>query len=358
MPKPRRGASPGGTPRRRWPLVLGLAACGVIGLGVVAALVAWGMRPAGRSEAADLAWIEARTALKEGRASVAEKALERASSLDPRDPEPWLLRLEILRVEDRQVEASLVGWRAYESVPEAARRKVLRALTLALLADTPDDVARDTLARWTEADPDDLDARVALLQRIAASSRAGDPGRDDRVDALAKIVAGHADHVAAREALVLALADAGEQPERGRAILDAWPEPLRDARYARLRGRWNLEYEPRDDASAIVSLRKALEHLPHDWRTRSRLARALRNAGKRDEADREASAVELLREVLDPVALGRRLDADLGKLEAPESREDLARLCARVGLSRLAEAWSRDARASPSVPAILNGRPR
>ena len=45
------------------------------------------------------------------------------------------------------------------------------------------------------------------------------------------------------------LADAGEL-DRGRAVLDAWPESDRDARYWRLRGRWELEYEHRPEQAA------------------------------------------------------------------------------------------------------------
>ena len=140
---------------------------------------------------------------------------------------------------------------------------------------------------------------------------------------------------------MLALAEAGD-PDRGRAILDAWPDAERDARYHRLKGRWDLEYDRRP-AEAVDAFRAALADLPYDWRTQSRLARALRNAGRDAEAKRAADAVETLREALDPVALGKRLDADLAALDHPKSRLDLADLCDRVGLKRLAEAWRRDA---------------
>ena len=74
---------------------------------------------------------------------------------------------------------------------------------------------------------------------------------------------------------VTALADAGE-PDRGRVFLEGWPAAMRDARYWRLRGRWDLEYDHRPD-QAIPAFRAALEVLPHDWRTHYRLARALRD---------------------------------------------------------------------------------
>ena len=309
---------------------------------VVVAVASWAVRSRSRPPPRD----EVAEALARGEAARAERALIRACRLAPADPEPWLLRLEILRVEDRQVEAQRVGWQAYRAVADRDRRFVLRAMTLALLADTPEDLARSTLARWVEADPGDVDAQVALIQRIAASPRGGDPDRAARVASLSRIVAAHAEHVEAREALVLALADSGD-PDRGRAVLEAWPEAGRDARYHRLRGRWDLEYD-RAPARAIESFRASLGELPQDWRTCSRLARALRNSGKIADANRAAVAVERLREALDPLTMGHRLDRDLAALDEAKSRFDLGDLCERAGLKRLAEAWRRDA----EMPAI------
>ncbi len=335
--KPRRGPTPVAAPRGRRPVVIGLA---VAAMAIVVITVGF-MWPRSTIPTKDSARSEAREALSAGQAARAERALIRETKFDPTDPEPWLLRLEMLRVEDRQTEAQAVGWQAHAAVRGPSRRKILRAMTLALLADTPEDIARETLARWVDADPTDLDARVAQLQRIATSPRAGDPDRASRVASLSGILTAHPDHLSAREALVLALADAGD-PDRGRAVLDDWPSELRDARYHRLKGRWSLEYEHRYP-EAIESFTKALADLPHDWRTHARLARALRDANRDAEAKRAAAVVERLRDALDPVALGKRLDADLAALDAPQSRLDLADLCDRVGLTRLAEAWRRDA---------------
>jgi thioredoxin-like negative regulator of GroEL len=280
-------------------------------------------------------------ALSQGQAARAERLLARASSLNPRDPEPWLLRLELLRLEDRQTEAQPLGWQAYNSVRSPAKRPILKAMTLAMLADTPDELARDTLRRWIGADAHDVDARVALLRRIAATPRSNDPDRAARMDALTKILAEHPDHALAREALILALADSGEI-DRGREVLHAWPKANRGAAYQRLAGRWALEYD-RQPERAIEPFREALKELPHDWRTRYRLARALRNAGRDGEAAKAAAEVEKLREVLDPVALGNRLDHDFSELDDPKSRLDLAELCEKAGLTQLASAWKRDA---------------
>jgi thioredoxin-like negative regulator of GroEL len=326
-----------------------------------AALAAWRAVNAGGPARARTLLAEARAALALGRADEAERALARACLADPSDPEPWRLRLELLRVEDRVTDARRVGWEAYAAVAPPGRRGVLRDLTLALLADLPDDTARATLARWAAAgaetagdpsdpDPDtapDPDARAALLQRFNTMPRAGDPPRAERVAELSAILGRRPGHLGAREALVTALADAGET-EAGRRALDAWPESGRDARYWRLRGRWDLEFDRHPDR-AVDDFTRALEELPHDWKTRFRLARALRASGRAAEASREAESVGRLREALDPAALGPRLDDDFRHLDDPRALRDLASLCGRAGLSRLADAWRAEA-ASVSRP--------
>jgi thioredoxin-like negative regulator of GroEL len=296
---------------------------------------------AGRTRPNTLPMDEARNALENGEAANAERALLQASKLDPGDPEPWVLLLEIMRVEDRQIEAQRIGWTAYQAVSSRSKRAILKAMTLALLADTPEDLARSTLARWIDADPSDIDARVALTQRIAASPRAQDPDRAARVASLSRIVEEHPNHIAAHEALALALADSGE-PDRGREVLERWPPDGRDARYSRMKGRWDLEYDHKY-ARAIEEFQQSLKVLPHDWRTLYRLARAYRNAGMEEESKKASTDVEKLREGLDPLLLGRRLDKDLAALEDPKSRLDLADLCQRAGLVQLADAWRRDA---------------
>jgi predicted Zn-dependent protease len=287
---------------------------------------------------------EARACLALSRAAQAERSLRRGIAADPADPEPWRLLLQLVRVEDRTLEAQRLGWEAYAQVPVEARRVLLGELTQALLADLPDDLVRTTLKRWVEADPADIDAQVALLQRIAVQPRATDPDRASRLAALEALVASHPEDQGAREALVNALADAG-QPDRGRAVLDAWPGPEsdRDARYWRLRGRWELEFDRRPERAA-VALQKALVPLPQDWRSWYRLARAWRILGCDAPARQAAETVARIREVLEPMALGPRLLADLDRLDDADSLRDLAQLCQSAGLTRLADAWRTEAR--------------
>ena len=57
---------------------------------------------------------EARACLALGRAAQAENSLKRAIDADPSDPEAWRLLLQILRVEDRSIDALRIGWQAYD----------------------------------------------------------------------------------------------------------------------------------------------------------------------------------------------------------------------------------------------------
>ena len=129
-------------------------------------------------------------------------------------------------------------------------------------------------------------------------------------------------------------------------MLDGWPgpEPGRDARYWRLRGRWELEYDQHPE-QAEAAFRRALETFPHDWRSWSGLARALTRLGRDAEARQAALAVSRIREALEPAALGPRLDDDFRHLDDPRSLRDLADLADHAGLSRLAGAWRAEAEA-------------
>ena len=288
-------------------------------------------------------WLaEARAALALGLAGEAESALRQSTKADPTNPEPWRLLLELLRVEDRAIEAADAGWEAYAAVPPKDRRMILRDLTLALLADLPEDLARQTLARWSSSNTSAADARVALLQRMAAMPRAGDPGRAVLIAELTERLKQDPLHPGIREALINALADAGDT-DQGRTLLDAWPEAKRDARYWRLRGRWDLEYDraPKKAAEAFAT---ALEALPNDWKTRARYARALQTLGQTAEAKRQAERVGQIREVLDTNRLGQRLANAIEHLDDPQSLLDLADLTQKAGLERLSQAWLREAR--------------
>jgi thioredoxin-like negative regulator of GroEL len=280
---------------------------------------------------------EGKASLALGRAAQAERAFYKAVSAAPNEPEAWLLLLEILRVEDRQIDAFEVGSKALRTILPEARLDVLRELTLTALTDLPDNVARTTLQRWIEADPDDIDAQVARLRRIGADPRSDDPDRELRLSQLSKILQDHPEHIGAREALVIGLADAGEG-KLGKAILDHWPSDMRDGRFWRLQGRWDLEYDHRP-VEAAEALSRALVDFPQDWRIHYRLARALQIANRPKEAQHEAETVARIRELLDPLTLEPLLSAAFARLPDLASVATLADLCERAGFSHLANSW-------------------
>jgi predicted Zn-dependent protease len=301
---------------------------------------------------------EARARLAAGQAAKAEGVLRRVVEKEPAKGVAWQLWLELLRVEDRRTEAAVVAREALAEVEPGGAFGVRKAATLAMLAEAPDDVARPTLERWVGADADDLDARRALLTRRAlVGPRQAGPAAaraTAHVEDLEAVLARRPDHVGLREAAVEALAEAG-LIARGRALLEGWPEAGRDARYARLKGRWALDYN-RDPAEAERAFRAVLKVVPHDWRTRARLARALHGQGKSEEARREAEVVSRHRELMDPAAITARLASDLERAGEPEALEDLAGLCRSLGLDWLAEGWAAEAETARRAKAAQAGK--
>ncbi|QDV36600.1 tetratricopeptide repeat protein [Tautonia plasticadhaerens] len=317
-----------------------LAAAGLVGVGMVLALAVWGRasRPS--------------TDRESGRRDLEVAAPP--TPADPTDARGWLLRIDRLRVEDRPIEALEVGRRAYAAVPPPDRPGVLAALTLAMLADVPEAQAVESLRARLDADPGDLDARVALIRRSIRAE--GDPAADrprvgrpsstvpDAVAELESILVEAPGHLGSREALVGLLLDLG-RVDRARTALDAWPEDrLDDPRRRRLRARIDLDHGDRPDRAA-EEIGGLIASVPHDWRLRARLARALEMAGDERGARREAALVDRLRERLDPDRLGPRLARDLRDPDDPGSMRDLAELCASVGLVDLAAAWRIEANA-------------
>jgi predicted Zn-dependent protease len=308
----------------------------------------WSEYNAGPRASPESWFAQAKAALAMGHAADGVRALEKAAELNPSNPEPWQLQLEILRVEDRPVDALGVGWKAYDAVPRPARRGILRALTLALLTETPEDLARTTLQRWVAEDSTDLEARVALLRRMAANPRDGDLPRSSRIETLEELLRRRPESISTRQALIEELADAGDG-ERAKQVLENWPERARDARFDQVSGRLALDLD-RNPKVAAEALKRALAALPHDWKIHYRYARALAAIGAKAEAKHEADRVGVLREILEPGRLAKRLDADLRDLEQPRARADLAALCRSVGFDRLGAAWEEDAdRASDAI---------
>ena len=272
------------------------------------------------------------------------------SPIDPEDARAWVIRIERLRVEDRPAEARAVGDTALASAAPSGRLDVLRTLTLALLAAVPEDQARAVLRSRIEVDPNDLDARVALvrLDREGGRAATGDRPRVGRpwtasvdpIDALEGMLRDDPGHLGVRAELADALLDEG-RIGRARSVFEGWPAGHRDdRRWLRLRARFDLDHDDRPERAA-EAFRRLLGELPQDWRTRARLATALERVGRDVEARAQARLVDRHREVLEPTRLGPRLASDLDRPDDPRASADLARLCAAVGLDEVARAWHR-----------------
>lgn len=315
------------------------------------ALVLWRRINASPDASAATLVQEGSACLALGRAGQAEDALRKAVAAAPENAPAWLFLAMIQRVEDRQVDALNLGRRALEHVAPADRAELLREVTLTALTELPDDLARSTLNRWLAADPADVDAETALLRRIGADPRSDDPDRRTRRDRLEALSRSRPEHVGTREALAILLAD-GREDDAFRAALDAWPVDGRDARYWRLLGRLNLDVDRRPEPAADA-FRRALEELPHDWRTHYGLARALSKMNRPEAAAREAKAVARIREAIDPMAIGPILEESVAHLERESARAAVADLCARVGLDWLAQAW----RSAPAPAVSGSTRP-
>ena len=306
-----------------------------------AALRAWRAFNATSAARAATHLAEARAALSLGRAAEAERSLRRAIAADPADPEPVKVLLEILRVEDRTLDARQAAWESYEHMPAGSRREVLRELTLALLADMDDEVARSFLKRWIAADPADrrrprgavaADRGPAARRRprpIGAAGRAGDDGRG-----------------------------ASRPPGRARRWSRPWPMPASPTAAARCStpGRAPSPVATPDTGGSAAdgswsTTGTPIGPSPHSgasWRRSPRTggrgpgSPAPDPAGprrRRRAAPPRPSAASA--RCSNPLSFVPRLNDDFQHLDEPRALRDLADLADHAGLSRLAGAWLR-----------------
>lgn len=284
---------------------------------------------------------EARAWLSANRARDAEKTLVQAIKQYHTDPLLRLMLLEIQRVEDRIVETIIQGDQALKEVDPQDRILVLRGLTITLLDTIPEERAREKLKIWIQADPEDNQAEVALLKRMASDPMAGDIDRPTRIARLKLIIQKNPSFEQAYEAIAIELAASGLIDE-GRSILDQWPDNKRDARYNRLKGRWELEFNNHPDR-AVPLFERVVAQIPHDKTSWFRLSRAYKSIGRERESQLAAERVAQLVEILDPRTLSPRLTRDFERLDDPESKLDLAEICEKAGLVKLAKAWREEA---------------
>jgi hypothetical protein len=73
--------------------------------------------------------------------------------------------------------------------------------------------------------------------------------------------------------------------------------------------------------------------------------------GRHGESRQAAETVGRIREVLDPLVLRPRLNAAFDQLADPVALRELAALCDRAGLTRLANAWRAEVQRGAESPA-------
>ncbi len=254
----------------------------------------------------------------------------------------WLQAINRYRVEDRPVEVALVAQRAMEVVPPAARISILRAWTLGVLARVPESEAGAVLKRRIRQDPGDTDARVALivLENEPGFDRIGplSPPLDRRLQELEALWTRSPEHPSVLAAFIEVLLESGDV-DRADHLLEHWPsESSDDPRCRQLRARFALEFDQKPGVAAEL-LQERLATLPHDWRSRALLARALEALDRHDAARLEAARVDRDRARLEPVRLEAELAGAFEDLNDPSALHKLATLCGSLGLMRLADNW-------------------
>jgi tetratricopeptide (TPR) repeat protein len=215
-----------------------------------------------------------------GRLVEAESSWEEAIRLNLKIPEAGWHLLELYYLQGRSPASRRLALRMHEVEPDP--RDQVQYL-LELLRQEAQPPAPESLIRVFEPivrqNPDDFRANIALGLALERSGRV-EPG----LEALRDAVRTRPDQPDAWEAWLTGLEEAGQVD----ALSLAWdrlPVELSGSpRFARFAARIAQE---RGDAEAAIDLyRRALGADPRDRTLAFRLARALRNAGRTDEADR------------------------------------------------------------------------
>lgn len=279
----------------------------------------------------------ATAALRADHPSVAMRLLEQWSDKSPDKPEGWVIFLDLLRVlgqTDRIIEIT-----DQIAANEIARRspEVLMTATLGLLTDLEPALIRQRLTRWAAAEPGEPLAAAALLQRYNENPLPDDPSRDNRLQSARSLLEKFPDNIDIRQALVEMLLTSGQFEEAGKLLQD-WPAAGQNSvGFQRLKGRY-LQDSMQDYQNAIASFEFVLKKTPYDWKTRYRLARALKAVGKEKEAATESARMLEIREILDPTRLEPIIRQAFPKGKTPEPSQIIS-LLNKIGLNSLARSW-------------------
>lgn len=289
-----------------------------------------------------------------GLLDAAEVSWLEALRLDPTIPEAGWLLLQEYYLQGRPQEARALALRLHRDEPDPHDR--VRFLLEPLRQDVmPPDAS--SLVAWFEPiarrDPEGLHANLALGLALVRTG-----GAERGMKLLRKTAETHPRSPEAWHALLAGLEEMGDVHELS-ATLDRLPADLSSAPWiAQYRGR--AAEVAGDWPKAVLAYRQALQQSPSDALVMFRLARALRQVGQADEADR-LSERHRTRATLNQEA--RTLyetaskDASLGLTPHPDLYEALAALREKMGYPDQAEAWRRLAGTAPPPTEPSPGRP-
>lgn len=255
----------------------------------------------------------------------------------PEKPEGWLMILDIYRFlgQPDKIMDAFEELRLQETAFRSA--PVLMKVTIGLLTDLDPEEVRDRLKRWADAEQNSPMAAATLQQRYLENPLPSDPSRDERLRACRQLVSRFPDSIESHAVLAELLMTSGLMDEAAE-ILQNWPGNRdNDVNYHRLSGRY-LQDVRLDHANAIISFQKVLEKLPHDWKTRYRLARALKAVGHLKESQDESVRMLETREKLEPASLEPIIRNAFPRGKAPEPASMIV-LLNNLNLIRLAESW-------------------
>lgn len=227
------------------------------------------------------------TCLKRG--ARAESALRRALAVKSDFHAAHLLLLDLFLMERRVEDARPIVLEACKSANAQTRFAALRNWFYIEFAEVPTDQIEPLLVQMLHNDPDDEGAAIALARISHGRARL-----EEARHALEKT---GAQSLQARALLALCYIELGLAAQAN-ALLDQWPDTLRDAQYWWLKG-LDLQVNHSRWADAIACFRRVLELQPDRREVHHGIATCLLRIGKRDEAEEVRKEVERLQSILD-----------------------------------------------------------
>lgn len=237
----------------------------------------------------------ARLLARQYRFDGAEAALRSCLKHDPHSTTAMRDLLAILALELRDDEYEVQAWQMFDSGMLADALDALRLLAVGTPEVPPRwlEVRMDEVSALREAikaEPDCPHYRPALAERLAGR------GAVEEAKGLIKPwLDEHPDDPAALNAWICCLMEEGELAEAERWLALAQDRASGTAAYWMRKGDWLLAAEKAGEATAAYQ--EAVKRRPRWMEPRSRLAQALRSAGRKEEAEQAAEDLELTLEL-------------------------------------------------------------